>query len=122
MAQDGWRVPDWNYGDVDARFARTPVAFGVAAGGPSVREVLASLVLPTKSAVAGTIIALLYAWPVLMVAMIFGAFSSRVFWAILALVAVVSSVACWAVSSVERRRWARQEDRLPDWVDPPPWK
>jgi len=122
MAQDGWRGFDWDYGDFDARFASRPVAYGVAAGGPSVREALASLELPAKSAVAGTFIALLYAWPVLMVASIFGALSSRVFGFILAALAVVSSVVCWVVSSFERRRCARQRDRLPDWVDPPPWR
>ena len=122
VAQDGWRVFDWDYGDFDARFARRPVAHGVAAGGPSVREVLAYLELPAKSLVAGTCIALLFAWPVLMIAAIMGAIGSRVFGAILAAVALVSSVVCWVVTSFERRRSTQQRDRLPDWVDPPPWK
>lgn len=122
MAQDGWRVFDWDYGDFDARFARSPLVYGVAAGGPTVREALAFLALPAKGAVAGTFITLLYAWPLLMVASIFGVLSQRVFGAILAAMAVVSSVACWVVASFERHRWARQRDRLPDWVDPPPWK
>ena len=121
VAQDGWRVFDWDYGDFDARFARRPLSYGGAAGGPSVREALASLELPAKCAVAGAFIALLYGWPVLMVASIFGALSSRVFAAVLAAAALVGSVACWVVSSLERRRWA-QRDRIPDWVDPPPWK
>jgi hypothetical protein len=77
--------------------------------------------LPVKCAVAGTFIALLYGWPVLMVASIFGALSTRVFAAVLAAAALVGSVACWVVSSLERRRWA-QRDRMPDWADPPPWK
>jgi hypothetical protein len=122
MARDGWRVSEyWDYVDFDARLARKPAVYGVAAGGPSVREVLAWLELPAKSAVAGTMIALLYVWPVLMFARIFGIFSSRVFGAILALAALVSSVGCWAVTSIEQRRW-RNPDRLPEWVDPPPWK
>lgn len=121
MAHDGWRVFDWNYGDFDARFARRPAAYGVAAGGPSVREALASLELPAKSAVAGTLVALLYAWPVLMVASIFGALSSRAFAGILATVMVVSSAVCGVITSRERRKW-QQRDRLPEWVDPPPWK
>jgi hypothetical protein len=54
-----------------------------------------------------------------MVASIFGALSSRVFAAVLAAAALVGSVACWVVSSLEPRRWA-QRDRIPDWVDPPP--
>ena len=122
MAQDGWRVVNWNYGDFDARFARAPVSYGVAAGGPSFREAAAWLELPAKSAVAGTLIALLFAWPVLMVARFFGAFSARAFGVMLALVAFISSIGCWAVSSAERRTWARRRERLPDHEDPPPWK
>jgi hypothetical protein len=122
MAWDGWRVFDWDYGDFDDRLARRPASYGAAAGGPSIRETVAWLELPTKSAVAGTLIALLFAWPPLMVARIFGALSSRAFGVIIVLVAVVSSVGCWAVTCFERRTCARQWERLPDHEDPPPWK
>ena len=113
MARDGWRVFDWDYGDLDDRFARRPASYGVAAGGPSIRETVAWLELRTKSAVAGTLIALLFAWPPLMTARIFGALNSRAFGVVIALVAVVSSVGCWAVTCFERRAGERQSERLP---------
>jgi hypothetical protein len=106
----------------DDRFARRPASYGVAAGGPSIRETIAWLELPAKSAVAGTLIALLYAGPPLMIARIFGALSSRAFSVVVPLVAVVSSVGCWAVTRVERGTRPRQWERLPDHEDPPPWK
>ena len=68
MAIDGRRVFDWDDGAVDRRFALRPVAFGVAAGGPSFRETVALLELPAKSVLAGSMAALLYGAPVLFVA------------------------------------------------------
>ena len=113
---------DWDYGDVDPRFARKPVLVGAAAGGPTVRDVLARLELPAKSAVAGTMIAVLFGWPSLLIAKIFGGFSSRAFGAALGAVAVISSFACWALTSFERRSLERRREHVPDHADPPPWK
>ena len=67
MAIDGRRVFDWDDGAIDRRFALRPVAFGVAAGGPSLRETVALLELPAKSVLAGSLAALLYGAPVLFV-------------------------------------------------------
>jgi len=122
MARDGWRVFDWDYGVVDPRFARKPVLVGAAAGGPTAREVLARLEVPAKSALAGTMITVLFGWPSLLIAKIFGGFGSRAFGAALGAVAVVSSLACWAVTSFEQRTVEQRREHVPDHADPPPWK
>jgi hypothetical protein len=57
VAIDGRRVFDWDDGAIDRRFALRPLAFRVAAGGPSFRETVALLELPAQSALAGTMAA-----------------------------------------------------------------
>jgi hypothetical protein len=122
MARDGWRVFLWDDGEVDARFARTPAAVGLAAGGPSLRETVASLELPAKSIAAGTLLALLYGWPIAFAANIFMDFGPRTLAVILAACALVGSVASFWITAWEPSRWQRSRERLSDHADPPPWK
>jgi len=122
MAIDGRRVFDWDDGAIDRRFALRPVAFGVAAGGPSFRETVALLELPAKSVLAGSMAALLYGAPVLFVVKIFSGFGSRVFAVLLATVALVCSLASWATTVWEQRHSKRRRERLSDHADPPHWK
>ena len=124
MARDGWRVLDWDHGAVDRRFALRPVAFGVAAGDPSFREFLALLELPAKSALAGSMAALLYGAPVLFAVKIFAGFGPGVFAALLGTAALVCSLASWATTAWERSHWQRERERerLSDNADPPHWK
>ena len=122
MALDGRRVFDWDDGAVDRRFALRPVAFGVAAGGPSFREAVAVLELPAKSALAGSMVALLYGAPVLFVAKLFLGFGARLFAAVLGASALVCSLAGWATTAWEQGHWQRRRERLSDHADPPHWK
>jgi hypothetical protein len=122
VAIDGRRVFDWDDGAVDRRFALRPVAFGLAAGGPSFRETIAVLELPAKSVLAGSMAALLYAAPLLFAAKIFAGFGARVFAALLGTAALVCSLGTWAMTAWERRRWPRERKRLSDHADPPHWK
>jgi hypothetical protein len=122
MAIDGRRVFDWDDGAVDRRFALRPVAFGVAAGGPSFRETVAKLELPAKSALVGSMAALLYGAPVLFAAKIFAGFGARVFAALLGTAALVCSLASWATTAWERGHWQRRREQLSDHADPPHWK
>lgn len=122
MAIDGRRVFDWDDGAVDRRFALRPVAFGVAAGGPSFRETVALLELPAKSVLAGSMAALLYGAPVLFAVKIFAGFGARVFAALLGTAALVFSLTSWATTAWELRHWERERERLSDHADPPYWK
>jgi hypothetical protein len=122
MALDGRRVFDWDDGAADRRFALRPVAFGLAAGGPSFRETVALLELPAKSTLAGSMAALLYGAPVLFTAKLFAGFGGRLFAALLGAVALACSLASWALTSRERRHWPRERERLSDHADPPHWK
>jgi hypothetical protein len=122
MAIDARRVFHWDDGAIDRRFALRPVTFGLAAGGPSVRETFAVFELPAKSALAGSMAALLYGVPVLFVAKIFLGFGGRLFAAILGTAAFVGSLATWRIAIWERRHWQRKRERLSDHADPPPWK
>jgi hypothetical protein len=122
MAIDGRRVFDWDDGAIDRRFALRPVAFGAAAGGPSFRETVAVLELPAKSVLAGSMAALLYGAPVLFAAKLFAGFGSRVFAALLGTAALACSLASWALTSREQKRWPRERERLSDHADPPHWK
>jgi hypothetical protein len=122
MAIDGRRVFDWDDGAIDRRFALRPVAFGVAAGGPSFRETVAMLELPAKSVLAGSMAALVYGAPVLFAVKIFSGFGSRVFAALLGTAALVCSLASWATTAWEQRHSQRRRERLSDHADPPHWK
>jgi hypothetical protein len=122
MAIDGRRVFDWDDGAIDRRFALRPVAFCVAAGGPSFRETVALLELPAKSVLAGSMAALLYGAPVLFAVKIFSGFGSRVFAALLGTAALVCSLASWATTAWERRHSQRRQERLSDYADRPHWK
>ena len=122
MAIDGRRVFDWDDAAVDRRFALRPVAFGVAAGGPSFRETVALLELPAKSVLAGSMAALLYGAPVQFAVKIFAGFGARVFAALLGTAALVFSLASWATTAWELRHWERERERLSDHADPPYWK
>jgi hypothetical protein len=124
MAIDGWRVFLWDEGAIDRRFALRPAELGIAAGGPSFRETVALLELPAKSALAGSLAALLYGVPVLFVAKIFLGFGGRLFAAILGAAALVASVASWRITAWEQRHWEQERERehLSDHADPPPWK
>jgi hypothetical protein len=122
MVLTGRRVIDWEDGALDRRFALRPVAGGLAAGGPSVREIVALLELPAKSVVAGGMGALLYGAPVLFMAKIFTGFGARAFAAVLGTAALVCSLASWGITAWERRHSQRRRDRLSDHADPPPWK
>jgi hypothetical protein len=122
MARDGWRVFLWDDGVVDPRLALKPTAAGLAAGGPSFRETVASLELPAKSVAAGSMAALLYCAPVLFIAKIFLGFGARLFAAILTGAALAGSVTSWWITTWERRHWQRERERLSDHADPPPWK
>lgn len=122
MAIAGRRVFDWDDGAIDRRFALRPTTVGLAAGGPSFRDTIASLELPAKSAVAGSLAALLYGVPVLFVAKIFLGFGGRVFAAILGTAAFGASLASWRITAWEQSHWQRERDRLSDHADPPPWK
>ena len=113
---------DWDDGAIDRRFALRPVAFGVAAGGPSFRETVAVLELPVKSVLAGSMAALLYGTPVLFAVKIFAGFGGRVFAALLGTAALVCSLASWAATVWERRHWEREREQLSDHADPPHWK
>ena len=113
---------DWDDGAIDRRFALRPVAFGLAAGGPSFRETVALLELPAKSALAGSMAALLYGAPVLFAVKIFTGFGGRVFAALLGTAALVCSLATWATTARERSHWQRERERLSDHADPPHWK
>ncbi len=121
MARDGWHVFDWDYGDFDPRFARKPVTVGLAAGGPSFRETVASLELPAKSVLAGSMAAALYVTPVLFVAKLFLGFGARLFAAVLGSVALCSLVS-WGLTAWERGHWQRRRSGLSDHADPPHWK
>jgi hypothetical protein len=122
MALDGWRVFIWDDGVVDPRFARMPATVGLAAGGPSLRDAVASLELPAKSVVAGTLLAILYGWPVSFAANIFLDFGPGTLAAILGACALVGSVGSFGITAWDQRRWQRARDRLSDHADPPPWK
>ena len=122
MAIDGRRVFDWDDGALDQRFALRPVTVGLAAGGPSFREIAALLELPAKSVVAGSLAALLYGAPLLFVAKIFIGFSARLLGAILAATALLASLASWRITVWEQRHWQRERERLSDHADPPPWR
>jgi hypothetical protein len=122
MAIDGRRIFDWDDGALDRRFALRPATIGLAAGGPSFRETAARLELPAKSVVAGCLGALLYVAPVMFVAKIFLGFGRSLFAAVLAAAALVGSLASWAVTVREQRRWPSELERLSDHADPPPWR
>lgn len=122
MAIDGRRVFEWDDGAIDRRFALRPATLGLAAGGPTFRETLGLLELPAKSALAGSLAALLYGVPVLFVAKIFLGFGGRVFGAILGVAAFAASVATWRVTAWERDHWEAERERLSDHADPPPWR
>ena len=122
MAIDGRRVFDWDDGALDQRFALRPVTVGLAAGGPSFREIVAAMELPAKSVVAGSLAALLYGAPLLFVAKIFLGFGARLLATMLALAALIASVASWRITRWELRHWQRERERLSDHADPPPWR
>ena len=124
MAIDGRRVFDWDDGALDRRFALRPLTVGVAGGGPSFRETVASMKLPAKSVVAGSLAAFLYGAPLLFVAKIFLGFGARLLWTILAAAALIASLAIWRITTWEQQHWRREHDRerLSDHADPPPWR
>jgi hypothetical protein len=74
------------------------------------------------SLLVGTMAALLYVWPVLLVTTIVAGMRSTIFWPVLAGGAALASLVTWAITSREERHWSEHWQDVGDWADPPPWK
>jgi hypothetical protein len=69
----------------------------------------------------GAMAALLYVWPVLLLAHFVHPMRHVVFWSILAGAGIVAAVAAFAVALYERGYWAENWQNVSDWADPA-WK
>jgi hypothetical protein len=112
---------DWSYAALDdliqtgqIKRPAEPRFYAEQLPGRDLRLGLAGL-----SLLAGTMAALLYVWPVLLLTTILSGMRATVFWPVLAGGAVLASLVTWTITSREKRHWAENWQEVGDWADPP---
>ena len=112
---------DWSGAWVAADRVVTPMPRpGDAAEPMNLR--LDRLGLPGLCLLAGLMAALVYGWPVLLLAHILFDLTAVVFWSILVGIAIVGAIATFAITLYERGYWAENWHKVSGWADPAPWK
>jgi hypothetical protein len=114
---------DWSVIALDERLF-FPDRSPVPAGSATPRwDSLRHLDLAARSLLVGVLITLLYVWPVTMLLSILtGRISSVMFATVLAAGIALTASACWLITQLEARRWARDWHKVSEYAEPSYWR
>ena len=81
------------------------------------------IVLAVQSLIVGVMITLLYVWPAeMLISFYTGGFRRSLFVSILLVAFMLATAACWMLTRLEARYWARNWHTVPEFADPPYWR